>query len=78
MIRYPNRISLDDQVQNNIIRRFGYQRPIVEINYPFTYRETIQSPSDSTVLSPRLLNFVPLPTFNNILLDENNLPYIAT
>lgn len=86
MIKYPNRISFsDDQIQKNVIFKFGYQRPVVEINYPFTYNngnnnKLVPNTLSPTTLSPRMVagHFVPLPMFNNILLDENNLPYISS
>lgn len=83
--QYPDRINsyLSCDV-DSIITRFIYKRTLSDIKYPFDYKTEISpilttSAVASPLSSPRTLSghFVPLPLFTNILLDENNLPYIS-
>lgn len=78
---YPNQIN--SYGMNDIVRRitrmsarsrWGEEQNISGIVYPFSYANSvINLPSSPRKTSE---NFVSLPSFGNIFLDEDGLPYI--
>lgn len=73
-MNYPNFIDYNNF--NNVCNKF-YDINIIERNiiYPFTYIEH-NNIEDNIVDNNTVNNFIRLPLFENLVLDQNGLPFI--